>query len=314
MRKLQMFRAMIAAAILCIAGTGAAEADCSVTNLIATFPASFEFNAAKPNVTQYEYKLGFTPVGCNANYSVELFLWAADIRSKGFAVQLPDKSQVGGYFSTANPVDKVPVAASLTLATGAQSGFSQAVHGDGSSGSISMYYNVDPGTNYGLFKPGAYTGVVNVAVYIRNNLTNVAVPTTFNFPMTVRINISPTAWLDHFNDKLDFGELALGGVTKDAVYIYAYTNVQYALSFHSDNGWLLKASPKDTAGVKYGLNFDPVNLDPKSANDPRAFFNMGGGNIGLQGPSIKATITSDPTGLPAGTYSDILTITLDIRT
>jgi hypothetical protein len=313
MRKLQMFKAMIAAVVLCIAGTGAADAACTIQSPMAYNPASFVFDAAKPSVTQYEYKFSFLPVGCNTNYSVEVRLWSHDVRSNGLAVLLPDKSQIGGHFSTLNPTNSVPVTAILDNAIKTASPLSQTVKADGSAGTISIYYNVDLGTNTsGLFKPGKYTAPVNVAVYIRNNATGEVVPAGVDFIMNLYVDVQPAAWLDHYNDKLDFGELAYGGLSTESVYVYAYTNVKYALTFHSENGFLLKTSPKDTVGVGYEVDFSPVNWDPRSANgDPRDYFNTDGKTIGLQGPTLTGKINTDPSKLPAGTYSDTLTISLD---
>ncbi len=312
MRKLQMFRAMIAAVVLCIVGTGAAEAVCTVAVSSGTNPASVVFDATKPSITQYEYKASFVPTGCDSNYSVETFLWVADARSNGLSVKNAEKTEIGGYFSTLNPVNSVPVAASLTQAINSATAFGQLLNANGSTVSISMYYNIDASSNFALFKPGLYQATVNVSVYIRNNYTNVAVPAGIEYPMTVNIYIQPTAWLDLSSNKLDFGELTYGGVAKDPIYVYAYTNVQYALSFKSDNGWFLKTSPKDTVGVGYTIDFSSPLWDPYSPV-PRAYFNVGGTSVGVQGPKLTGKITTDPTLLPAGTYTDTLTITLDTK-
>ena len=64
--------------------------------------------------------------------------------------------------------------------------------------------------------------------------------------------------------------------------------------------------------MAYIVTFLPVDQDPRTiVGDPRFYFNKGGSTVGLQGPTLTGKIVSDPTGLPAGTYSDTLTISLD---
>jgi hypothetical protein len=310
MRKFQMFRAMIAAAMLCIAGTGAAQADCIVKNVVPPDYSPRTYDATNPSVTQYEYKLSYTTAGC-ANYSVEIYLWSPAATNKGLAVANPDKATIGGYFSTKNPVNSVPVTNTLNFATDNRSLFSQNANSDGSQQSISMYYNVRADDHFGLYKPGTYSAVVNAVIYVRDNLTGTAVSTGLSGTLKLAIVINPTAWLDHANDKLDFGELTYGGVTKEPVYIHAYTNVPYALTLHSDNGWVLKNSSSNS--VSYSAAFDDGTKDSASPNsEPRIRLN-GNGSVGLQGPALAGKITSDPTLLPAGTYTDTVTVTLDIR-
>ncbi len=177
----------------------------------------------------------------------------------------------------------------------------------GSSGEISLNLDVDAGQ---VTPPGNYraelllqaTAVVNGKEQVQKGALDISV------------NVKPSVRLaaGSGNLAIDLGELK-AGVVGGPVGFDAYSNVDYTLSMHSDNGFLLKTQKGNGQGVPYQVVLQDAG-DVASSQGVRPSINarFAVPPAGLRRHWLRVKV--DPFGnLVAGQYSDVLTVEISAR-
>ena len=177
----------------------------------------------------------------------------------------------------------------------------------GSSGEILLNLDLEAGQ---VAPPGYYRAQLSLqATAVVNDKEQIQQAT-----LDIAVNVKPSVRLAAGSGNLviDLGELKAGAIG-GPVGFDAYSNVDYTLSLHSDNGFLLKSQQRSAQGVPYeAMLQDATDVAVSQGARPSIQARFPVPATGLRRHWLRVKV--DPFfNLGAGQYSDVLTVEISAR-